>query len=190
MSGGGSSAGKMTAQSREGVFYESRDCAGIVRRLFILAVDFTVVVALVWLLFVAAVFSETLARFFVPVCGGVCYGYLAGLKATRLGTLGYRLAGVRLVDLQGRQAALWRSTFRLGFLVFGPLNLLFDILWLGGDPNRQSVRDKFAGTYVVRRRATPAGRGRIDYKTYYMMSYNLVFPEVVRECDGLLSFHL
>jgi hypothetical protein len=66
-------------------------------------------------------------------------------------------------------------------LVFGPINLLVDIIWLGGDPNRQSIRDKFAGTYVVRRKAQPAGFAPIRYKTYFMFNYNLVFAEVERQ---------
>ena len=114
----------MTTQREEGVYYRTGDCAGILRRLFIQVVDFAVVVALILLLCWIAGFSEKLDAALVPLSFALCHGYLAGLKATRLGTLGYLLAGVRLVDLQGRTASLWRSTFRFGFLVLGPLNLL------------------------------------------------------------------
>ena len=174
----------MTTQRKEGVYYRTADCSGVFRRLFIQAVDFVALAALIAGLWWGTGFSEVLDEALVPASFALGYAYLAGLKATRFGTLGYLLADVRLVDLQGRQASLWRSTFRFGFLVFGPLNLLFDLIWVGGDPNRQSIRDKFAGTYVIRRRAIPAGRGPIDYKTYFLMSYSLVFPEVVRRPDA------
>jgi uncharacterized RDD family membrane protein YckC len=171
----------MTLRTQEGVFYNTRDYAGILRRLFIEAVDLVVLIMLAFFLFIMGACSDWIEERFVPLFFVLCYAYLAGLKATRFGTLGYILAGVRLVDLQGHQASIWRSSFRFGFLFLGPLNFLFDILWVGNDPNRQSIRDKFARTYVVRRKASPSGRGPINYKTYYIMTYNLVFPEVTRK---------
>ena len=65
------------------------------------------------------------------------------------------------------------------------MSILFDIVWLGGDPNRQSIRDKFAGTYVIRRKATPAGRGPIEFKIYFMFDYGIIFAEVVRTAAKL-----
>jgi len=170
----------MTTGIKQGVFYRISDYAGIGRRLFIIVVDSMIVFGLLFLLSFVAEFSESVAGAFVLGCFLICYTYLAVLKATPLGTIGYMLAGVRLSDLRGRRAPLWRSTFRFGFLVLGPFNMLFDILWLGGDPNRQSLRDKFAGTYVVREKATPAGHGPIDYKIYLMFGYSFIFAEVVR----------
>jgi uncharacterized RDD family membrane protein YckC len=170
----------MTLRAQEGVYYNTHDYAGILRRLFIDAVDLVVLIMLAFLLFVLAMFSDWILETYVPLFFVFCYAYLAGLKSTRIGTLGYILAGVRLVNLQGQQASIWRSSFRFGLLLLGPLNFLFDILWVGEDPNRQSIRDKFAKTYVVRRNASPEGRGPISYKTYYIMSYNMVFSEVFR----------
>ncbi len=170
----------MDTSTKHGVFYEITDYAGILRRFFIIVVDLAVLLALLWVLAFAASFSDRIAGAAILAAPILCYAYLAGLKATPLGTVGYRLAGVRLSDLRGRQASIWRSTFRSGFLVFGPLNLFFDLIWLSGDPNRQSMRDKFAGTYVVRRKAMPAGNGPIDYKTYFIMTNAFVFAEVSR----------
>lgn len=171
----------MNLRTKEGVYYQTRDYAGILRRLFIDTVDLVVLIILAFVLFIMGAWSDWLSEAFVPLFLVLCYIYLAGLKATRMGTLGYILAGVRLVNLQGQQASIWRSSFRLGLILLGPLNLLFDLLWVGNDPNRQSIRDKFAGTYVVRRKANPTGRGPISYKTYFVMSYTLLFPEIIRK---------
>jgi len=110
----------------------------------------------------------------------ISFLYLAVLPATHLGTVGYMVTGVRLVDLQGRQAALWQSTYRFGLLAFGPYDLLADIIWVGGDPNRQCIRDKVARTYMIRRHAVPVGSAPIRYMLYYMFTYNLMFAEVDR----------
>jgi uncharacterized RDD family membrane protein YckC len=170
----------MTTNTKDGVFYRMSDYAGIRVRLCIVAIDLVILWILIYLLSIVAESSEFLSGAFVSVCFILCYAYLAVLKSTPLGTIGYMLAGVKLVDLRGQQASLWRSTFRFGFLVIGPMNPLFDIIWLGGDPNKQSLRDKFAGTYVVRDKAPHAGHGPIAYQIYCMFGYNFIFAEVTR----------
>jgi uncharacterized RDD family membrane protein YckC len=164
----------------QGVFYDIPDLAGIGRRLLIVCIDALVLFLLFLMLSLVADFVEPISDMFWILCLLITFLYLAVLPATPIGTVGYMATGVRLVDLRGRQAALWQSTFRFGFLVFGPLNLLADIIWLGGDPNRQSIRDKFARTYVIRRNAVPAGSAPIRNKIYYMFTYNIMFVEVER----------
>jgi len=112
----------------------------------------------------------------------LAWAYLAGLKATGLATLGYRLANVELVDLQGRRVGLWRCTHRFLVLFAAPFNLL-DLTWLTHDPNRQTLRDKVAGTYVVRRGARPLGSGSLTYPTYFIGGLSFVFTEVMRDDD-------
>jgi uncharacterized RDD family membrane protein YckC len=169
------------ADQRElGVFYDVHDYAGILRRLAIVVVDFVILVLAYLLMAVVAAFSDFVNQHMLVLYLALCYPYLAVLKTTRWGTVGYLVTGVRLVDLRGNRVRLWRATFRFLFLVFGPLNLLFDIIWLGGDPNRQSIRDKFAATYVIRKRAAPAGQGAIRYMTFFMGGSTLMFQEVER----------
>jgi hypothetical protein len=60
----------------------------------------------------------------------------------------------------------------------GPLNFLIDLMWLTGDANRQAIRDKFAGTYVVRQDAMPAGTGPILVRTYMFWGMTFLFREV------------
>jgi uncharacterized RDD family membrane protein YckC len=168
------------SDTKQGVFYELGDYAGICRRMLIVVVDLTMMSIIFFGVLRAAQYSVFISNMFGLCSFAACYTYMAVLKATPLGTIGYLIAGVRLSNLQGRRASIWRSSFRFGFFVLGPFNMLIDIIWLGGDPNRQSIRDKFAGTYVVRRTASPAGSGPIEYKLYLMFAYSLVFAEVNR----------
>ena len=175
---------KNAKQPDRGVFYALADHAGILRRLCIVAVDFAVLLGLGALLFVAGDRWEWIPQCPVELWLLAVYLYMAVLKMTPWGTVGYLLTGVRLVDLRGRRPSLWRVTLRLIFLVLGPINMLFDIIWLGGDPNRQSIRDKFAGTYVIRKRAVPAGEGRVKYVTYFFLCHCLTFEEIERADIG------
>ena len=102
------------------------------------------------------------------------------MRDCQSGTLGYRLAGVKLVNLQGEPAGLFRSTCRFLFLFVGPINFLFDLLWLTSDANKQTLRDKFSRTYVVDRNAVPTGHGPIVYTQYFIATLSFVFPEVKR----------
>jgi uncharacterized RDD family membrane protein YckC len=163
-----------------GVYYSEQDLAGLARRALALVVDVSIV---------------------LPVCGaivalgpdvglpqavanalalGLAWIYLAGFKSRPIRTVGYRLADVELVDLYGKLASLWLSTCRFMFLFGGPLNFFFDLVWLTNDPNRQTLRDKLTGTYVVRRGARPIGHGAITYPTYFIATLSFVLPEVSR----------
>jgi uncharacterized RDD family membrane protein YckC len=107
--------------------------------------------------------------------------YLAVLARTEWGTLGYKLTGVRVVNLSGQVPTLGSMAYRTLFALLGPVNALLDIVWVAGDPNAQSVRDKLAGTYVVRRSTAPAGRGRIRRVTLSLLGYILTVHEVGRD---------
>lgn len=164
-----------------GVYYDLSDLAGFARRMLIAAVDLGLVLvtcAPIVALGPEIGIPQRLANL-LAFC--LAWAYLAGLKAIPLGTLGYRWAGVQLVTLQGKPSGLGRATSRFLFLFLGPVTVLIDLLWLTNDANRQALRDKLAGTYVVRRGATPAGRGLITYPTYFVAYLSFIFPEVSRE---------
>jgi uncharacterized RDD family membrane protein YckC len=112
------------------------------------------------------------------LCLAVWYCYFVLLKACRLGTLGYRISRVRVVGFDGNGASLGALTLRFVFMAFGPLNYVFDILWLSTDTHRQALRDKFAHTYVVRKRAAPIGAGKLIYRYYHIFGYNFLFREI------------
>jgi hypothetical protein len=64
------------------------------------------------------------------------------------------------------------------FVLLGPLNWLIDLGWLSGDRHRQSLRDKFAQTYVIRQQTHPAGRGPIVFSHYDIFGFSFLFQEV------------
>jgi uncharacterized RDD family membrane protein YckC len=170
-----------TERSDLGAYYALNDLAGLARRSAVLAID----LALVFFICGPIVargpdlgLSQRAANL-VAFC--LAWVYLAGFKTGTRGTLGYRAARVQLVDLQGNPARLGLSTARFLFLFGGPLNVFFDLFWLTTDPNRQTLRDKLTGTYVIRRGAQPVGRGPIAYPTYFIASMSFTMPEVLRE---------
>jgi hypothetical protein len=65
------------------------------------------------------------------------------------------------------------------FMVLGPINYLLDLVWMSNEAQRQALRDKFADTYVVKKRATPVGSGELIHGYYEILCYNFLFREVV-----------
>ncbi len=108
----------------------------------------------------------------------IAASYFVLLKRSTLRTLGYRLCRVRVVGLDGQAASYWSLVFRMMFGIFGPVFWLFDLTWLTTDSNRQTLHDKFANTYVVKANAQAAGQGRIVFRAYDILCYNLLFREV------------
>lgn len=173
--------GRGTAPAEIGVYYAENDVAGLAARLVALGVD-VLLVAIVWgvLSFAVDLFELPQSVANVPAFV-LAWVYLAWLKRSPVGTLGYRLCRLQVVDLSGERVSLASSTARFLFLFWGPLNFLIDLIWLSHDANRQSLRDKIVGTYVVRRGAGPVGSGPISYPTYFVATLSFVVPEVQRQ---------
>lgn len=72
---------------------------------------------------------------------------------------------------------------RFLLILFGPFQLPFDILWILNDPNKQSLRDKVSGTYVVKVDAVVLRQGEITAKEYFILGFCLLFKELDREAD-------
>lgn len=164
------------------VYYRPEDCVGVMRRLLIDFVDtgVAVMISIVLSLFTRAVSPvyEIAALAVWLTWIAVWFAYFVVLKGSRFRTLGYVLAGARIVDFSGRRPGYLRLLGRLAFVVLGPANFLIDLCWVSSDPSRQALRDKFAHTYVVRKNAVPAGTGRIVYPTYMTFGWTLMFAEV------------
>lgn len=171
-----------------GVLFRREDCAGIFRRLLATFVDGT-------LLFLFLVGWWLACRFtLVGVAGAVpgwlWFGsslsaallYFVVLKRSDIGTVGYRLAGIRVIGLDGGPAGHWAMFHRFavgGLWVFtGSLMFILDLVWLGGDDQRQTIRDKMAGTLVVRRNAIPIAQGRQTVRLYSFVGWSLFLREV------------
>jgi len=165
-----------------GVYYRREDYVGVARRPLIDLIDVPVafglsalVVVVAWTVLPGVEASPGIA---LLLCGVVCFTYFVLLKRSRFRTLGYIVLGAQIVDLKGGPPSILSLLGRLFFAFVGPLNFLIDLFWLTGDANRQAIRDKFAGTYVVRLHATPAGAGPIRVRTYMFWGMTFLFREV------------
>jgi len=166
-----------------GVVFDFDDYAGVLRRIAVDLIDGTVAIlisaALSGLCLMVWSEGSTGRRVGVFLAWfGVWFLYFTVLKRSPLRTLGYRVGGVRIVNLKGERPGLIALTLRLLFAVAGPFNILIDLLWIGNDDRRQALRDKFAATYVVKLTATPAWRGPIRYEYYSILGSNFIFAEV------------
>lgn len=171
-----------------GALFEESDYAGMWRRLLAIAIDFFVLwgvwFAIAWTWYrVIRPGEEPLGQ--ATLCWlAFVYGYLVVFKASPVRTLGYRVAGVRIVDYRGQRPGIPRMTFRCGLWLLGPLNPLIDWLWLGSDRHKQTLRDKFAGTYVVRASAEPACMSPRRTAYYSLFALTLMFIEIQPAGDG------
>ncbi len=164
-----------------GVYFKREDYAGFWRRLLIDVIDVFVVAVICLALNIvlgAAAPPGQNARIIFASWTVVVFCYFVILKRFPIGTVGYRVGGVRIVNLEGRPPSWLSLVVRLGFGFLGPLNVLIDLLWLSGDIHRQALRDKLANTYVVKRQAQPAGSGRVVFRNYDILGFNFMFREI------------
>jgi uncharacterized RDD family membrane protein YckC len=174
-----------------GPYYDAQDYAGIVRRFLILAIDGFVAAGVFLLLVVIDILLHPdapprLSRAVFYGGAGFSYAYFVLLEASALGTLGFLLTGVKIVTLEGKRPSMLRMTPRFLMWILGPINAIFDLYWMTGDEFKQTLRDKFTGTLVVRKHAIPAGSGEIRLNRYQLLGYSLVFYEVDKPKPELL----
>ena len=122
-----------------GVYLRRNDYAGFWRRLLIDSVDLIVIrvacltsFAVAWIVLPSP--GLILARW-----GAAFFFYFVLLKRSGVGTVGYRVSGVRIVGYDGEKPSISCLTLRLLFGVLGPLNWLVDLIWLSGDTHRQAL---------------------------------------------------
>jgi uncharacterized RDD family membrane protein YckC len=167
-----------------GVYFRREDYLGFVRRFLIDAIDLPIAVVLSVLALSGAFWLvpglEEIPDVSLLILCSVWFGYFVLLKRSRFRTPGYVIMGARIVGLTGERPSISSLVARLLFVVGGPLNFVLDVLFLTGDEDRQALRDKFAGTYVVRRHASPAGVGPIVIRTYMFAGMTFLFREVKR----------
>ena len=173
---------KSSDRRDQGVYFARTDYLGFWRRLLIDVVDVGVV-AMLSVVLGAVVISLPLpsrSRAFVlwTMLIGLWFSYFVLLKRSAWRTLGYRFGRGRIVSISGDSPSVWQLTLRLAFVIIGPVNLLFDLLFITSDEHRQAIRDKFAATYVVKSWALPKGRGRILISYYHIMGTTWLFREV------------
>ena len=109
-------------------------------------IDFTLLLVAVITITVAAALILPTGEQAIPhvfFWSGMALGfvYLVLLKRSRFRTLGYLVGGIRIVSIHGARPSIWSLTIRALFAVFGPVNMLIDIIWLTNDERRQALRD-------------------------------------------------
>ena len=162
----------------KGVYFAASDYARLPRRLAIVLIDGVVLVG--GYLVVGSVLltlglvnqAQLQAIFLITV-----WFCLAVLKPT-IRTPGYWITGCRVVTLRGRRPSVARMTFRLLLCLLGPFTPFIDLFWASVDEQHQTLRDRFAGTCVVRNRAVPVGTSNVRVSHYHALSYNLTYASV------------
>ncbi|MEO1296307.1 MAG: RDD family protein [Cyanobacteria bacterium J06636_16] len=163
-----------------GVYFAPSDYVGVMRRILIIVIDATVL----------AVAYAVLASFLITVTGALdgsfttlyllcTWMYLTVLKTSRIRTVGYRLAGARILTLQGERPSIFRMTFRLLLWGLDPFSLIFNVFWSSLDEDYQTLSDRFAGTYLVNNRARPMGTAEIHLAYYYAFGLALMYSRVM-----------
>jgi uncharacterized RDD family membrane protein YckC len=104
----------------------------------------------------------------MPVLGGWTVAFASYhilLRRTRGGTIGYRLTRIRVVDQTGEPPSwsVLTKRFLIALPAAGPLGATY--LPCRSHDRRQSVHDRWAGTWVVRASVNPAGEARAIYQT-------------------------
>ena len=170
-----------------GVYYSLDDYAGLFRRVAVIVIDsfFLLMLGLLlWILLFAVAGNANrgfdLSGLFFLSWLFFAWLYLTALKRSRIRTVAYRILGLKIVTTRGEPPSLLTMTLRVSLWVFGPINLLLDLLWMGADTEQQSIRDCYLGTYVVRSDAEPIGEAPIHLTRYCGGGLALMYPRVVR----------
>lgn len=160
------------AEPDEGVYFENKDYASLSRRLFAILIDAAVlwvaaiilwqaIVYLPWMLEWPGYNVESAERYFWIVMIASVWFYLTVCKASSFRTLGFRLMGLQIITLKGTRVPWYQMTFRLLLWSVGPFNLILDACWIYADDARQTCRDCYSGTLVVRNNATESGQATL-----------------------------
>lgn len=170
----------------KGVYYNVDDYPGLMRRICIQLIDAVILViicAVIAFPFAVAFPMAEPVGLIVASCALAVWIYLAPMRRSKIRTVGYRLMGVKIVSVRGERPSLTIMTIRAGLWLLGPINFLFDLLWLGADTEQQSIRDCLVGTYVVRHDAEPIGSGKMHLSRYTGAGMTLSYPRVSRPAE-------
>ena len=101
----------------------------------------------------------------------LCTFYYIALRRLRGGTLGYRLAGIRLVDPTGQAPGLKAlvKRFLFGALFTMPLGASYYLCLK--DARRQALHDRWCNTWLVRKRAEPAGPATLVHRVQLVATW-------------------
>ena len=167
-----------------GVCYNKKDYAGLFRRLIALIIDSIFIIVLSIL--VVRILNSLSSSF--PGINNFSYLwvifvilYFTIIKSSKIRTLGFWITGIRIVDLSGQRPSHFKILLRFFSQILAPFQFTYDIALLVEDENKQSFRDKFAGTYIIRKNAKPLYENKIVANYYFVHGFAFVFNEVLRK---------
>ncbi|MBK8812692.1 MAG: RDD family protein [Acidobacteria bacterium] len=168
-------------------YYEKKQYAGFLPRLLVTAIDLLVLLivgTVLWIPFAILIISGAIdgdpSGCFWLLYLTAIWVYLAPVKRSDFGSIGFKLLGIRLVNAKGGKPSLLTMTMRMTMWMFGPFSPVLDLLWLGADTEQQSLRDCYLSTYLVKRNSVPIGRAPIHLTQYYATGFTLSYPRVSR----------
>ena len=171
---------KAETSQEQAKYFKRDDYAGFIRRSIIIVLD----IAVLWGLWFAMAYAKYFSTDYDPdykitLCSWYAFValYLTVIKKT-IGTVGYRVMDVKIVDHRGKSPSIWRMLLRFLLLILGPFHPIIDLVWLSGDYRKQALRDKFTGVYVVRRNASPVGTGVVVAVTYHFLGLAIMCLEI------------
>jgi uncharacterized RDD family membrane protein YckC len=181
----------------EGIYYSRESYVGFWTRLLIDIIDIFIILILSFLVSFAFLILASIISFedrklvwvaLLLILMVVWFLYFVILKGSKIRTIGYMICNAKIVNLKGEIPGFFSLTLRLVFALLGPINTLFDLIWLSGDKHRQALRDKIAQTYVIKKDVQPIGKGKLVYCIYDVLGYNMVIREVKTENTPVLKF--
>ncbi|MFQ5424909.1 MAG: RDD family protein [Phycisphaerae bacterium] len=107
-----------------------------------------------------------------------CVAYYTVFRRLRGGTVGYRIMGIRLIDKTGQPPLLGALFKRFCVAAIATLPLGASYLKCRKSGKRQAFHDWWCGTWLVRKRAVPAGRGKVAYQPLLLGTFMLTFLDV------------
>jgi uncharacterized RDD family membrane protein YckC len=173
---------KDNTSEEQGIFFDSKDYAGLLKRSLAWLIDIIVLgtsFTALWLVLYFSIPEEiVVVKIVFWSLFLISYLYLSVLKPSRFRTIGYIVTGIKIVNLQGQKPS-WNNMFtRFVMLGFSPFAFIIDILWLTGEQTKQTLRDKFVGTYVVDNKAIPIGKCPLRKVILSFLGWNLVYREI------------
>jgi|GEM_PF-886787 len=167
---------------RKGVYYSSNSYAGFWARLFAWLIDIFVLASVLSLYLFSYTYlaegTEFQCNLLFIMSFFSCFAYLTIVKTSEMSTLGFWVNKIKVVDLSGRKPHFFKMALRFILLTIGPFELILDLLWLTGETTKQTLRDKYVGTYVVKKDAEPIGQASIVQTRLHVLGWNLVYYEV------------
>ena len=172
------SGSELSRSSDIGAIYSKEDHIGLWVRILIMLIDgvalaiYGLLVSLLFEMFYLP-FNYFLFPFFIGA-----FLYLTIVKSSQTGTIAYIMLKIKVVDLNGNSPSFIKMMIRFALLIIGPLEFILDMIWLTGESTRQTLRDKVAGTYVLKSDANPIEYGVIKYVYLDVLGYAFTVKEV------------